>query len=216
MPVSPTDPIVTSAAAATGLPASVVAAQINVESGGDPRAVSPAGAEGEFQFLPSTYVGLGFPAGTEFDPAIEVRAYEKYMTELLAWAKGDVRKALAAYNAGQGGWQAGLGYADTILGNAKQGQGLTVGTHQAPSSFALGGLVSNIWDALGLGAGFTGGGSIPDIPAALLGLAAPLVKIAEVIDWFFHPDHWIRLFAGIAGGVLVLGGVWQMSHAGGA
>jgi hypothetical protein len=215
MPVSATDPLVVQAAKNTGLPASVVAAQVNAESGGDPNAVSPAGAEGEFQFLPSTYTGLGFPAGTEFNPAEEVRAYEKYMTELLQWAKGDVRKALAAYNAGQGGWQAGLGYADTILGNAKQGQGLTVGKSQGPTT-NLGSWVSSIGDALGLGAGFSGGPAVPDVPAAIMGVAAPLVKIAEGLDWFFHPDHWIRLFAGLFGGALVIGGIWQMSHAGGA
>jgi Transglycosylase SLT domain len=215
VPVSLTDPLVVQAAKNTGLPPSVVAAQVNAESGGDPNAVSPAGAEGEFQFLPGTYTGLGFPAGTEFDPAEEVRAYEKFMTELLQWAKGDVRQALAAYNAGQGNWQAGLGYADGILSAAKSGSGLTVGTHQAPGTDA-GSWLSSIGDALGLGAGFTGGPSLPDVPAALLSVAAPLVKIAEVIDWFFHPDHWIRLFAGLFGGALVIGGIWQMSHAGGA
>jgi Transglycosylase SLT domain len=215
VPVSLTDPLVVQAAKNTGLPPSVVAAQVNAESGGDPNAVSPAGAEGEFQFLPGTYTGLGFPAGTEFDPAEEVRAYEKFMTELLQWAKGDVRQALAAYNAGQGNWQAGLGYADGILSAAKSGSGLTVGTHQAPGT-DVGSWLSSIGDALGLGAGFTGGPSLPDVPAALLSVAAPLVKIAEVIDWFFHPDHWIRLFAGLFGGALVIGGIWQMSHAGGA
>ena len=53
------------------------------------------------------------------------------------------------------------------------------------------------------------------IAQSIAAVAAPLIKIAEAIDWFFHPAHWIRLLAGIAGGVLVLGGVWQMSHAGG-
>lgn len=218
MPVSVTDPLVVQAAANTGLPASVVAAQVNAESSGNPNAVSPAGAEGEFQFLPSTYTGLGFPAGTEFDPAIEVRAYEKFMTELLKWAGGDVRKALAAYNAGQGGWQAGLGYADSILSAAKAGQGLTVGTHQQPSSVGVGGLGSwlgGVWSGLGLGL-IPGVGAVGDVPQAIVGLAAPLVKIAEALDWFFHPEHWVRLFAGLFGGALVIGGIWQMSHAGGS
>lgn len=218
MPVSVTDPLVVQAAKNTGLPPSVVAAQVNAESGGNPNAVSPAGAEGEFQFLPGTYTGLGFPAGTEFDPAEEVRAYEKYMTQLLQWAKGDVRKALAAYNAGQGNWQAGTGYADGILSAAKAGQGLTVGTHQAPATGASGltGWAGSVWDALGLGAGFAGGPSPSDVATAIKGAAAPLFKIAQAIDWFFHPDHWIRLFAGLFGGALVIGGIWQMSHAGGA
>jgi hypothetical protein len=218
MTVSVTDPLVVQAAANTGLPASVVAAQVNAESGGDPNAVSPAGAEGEFQFLPGTYTGLGFPAGTEFDPAEEVRAYEKFMTELLQWAKGDVRQALAAYNAGQGNWQAGLGYADGILSAAKSGTGLTVGTHQAPTTGVSGtwGWASSVWDALGLGVGFTGGPSPSDIANAIRGAAGPLFKMAEFLDWFMHPDHWVRIFCGLFGGALVIGGIWQLSHAGGS
>lgn len=223
MPVTPTDPLITLAARNTGLPADVVAAQVNVESEGNPNAVSPAGAEGEFQFLPSTYVGLGFPAGTEFDPAIEVRAYEKYMTELLQWAKGDVRQALAAYNAGQGNWQAGLGYADTILHNAQQGTGLKVGTSQQPSSVGVGGLsgfFSTILKSLNFSFWSLGvpdvSASTSDIAQAVSAVALPLVKFAEAIDWFMHPSHWVRLLAGVGGGALVLGGVWQMSHAGAA
>lgn len=81
----------------------------------------------------------------------------------------------------------------------------------------LGGLVTSILGNLaipGLGglAGLLNSGS--DIAQALIGLAAPFIKIAEAIDWFLHPAHWIRIFAGIAGGILVLGGIWQMSHAG--
>ena len=220
MPVSATDPLVVQAAKNTGLPASVVAAQVNAESGGDPNVTSPAGAEGEFQFLPSTYVGLGFPAGTEFNPAEEVRAYEKYMTQLLQWAHGDVRQALAGYNAGQRDWQAGLGYADSILSAAKAGTGLKVGTSQAPTTIGLGSgigdLVSNIWTVLKLGPWPQQAPGVSDIGQAILGVAGPLVKIAEALDWFFHPEHWVRIFAGLFGGALVIGGIWQMSHAGGA
>lgn len=56
--------------------------------------------------------------------------------------------------------------------------------------------------------------STSSVAQAIAGLALPLVKVAEALDWFFHPAHWIRLFAGVAGGILVLSGVWQMSHAG--
>jgi soluble lytic murein transglycosylase-like protein len=40
------------------------------------------------------------------------------MKQLLQWSGGNVQQALAAYNAGQGNWQAGLGYANTILAKA--------------------------------------------------------------------------------------------------
>jgi soluble lytic murein transglycosylase-like protein len=37
------------------------------------------------------------------------------MKYLLHWSHGNVQMALAAYNAGQRNWRAGLGYADEIL-----------------------------------------------------------------------------------------------------
>jgi hypothetical protein len=108
------------AAQGTGLPLSVVRAQMQVESGGQADAVSPAGAEGPYQFMPSTWATLGFPAGQEFNWATSTHAYISFMRLLLAWSGGNVRQALAAYNAGQGNWQAGLGYADQILSMAGQ------------------------------------------------------------------------------------------------
>ena len=106
------------AAQGTGLPESVVAAQVQVESNYDPGAISPAGAEGPYQFMPSTWATLGFPAGQEFSWATSTHAYITFMRLLLAWSGGNVRQALAAYNAGQLNWQAGLGYADQILSMA--------------------------------------------------------------------------------------------------
>ena len=109
------------AAQGTGLSESVVAAQVQVESNYDPGAISPAGAEGPYQFMPSTWATLGFPAGQEFDWGTSTHAYISFMRLLLAWSGGNVRQALAAYNAGQGNWQAGLGYADQILSMAGHG-----------------------------------------------------------------------------------------------
>jgi soluble lytic murein transglycosylase-like protein len=109
------------AAQGTGLPEPVVAAQVQVESNYDPGAISPAGAEGPYQFMPSTWATLGFPAGQEFSWATSTHAYITFMRLLLAWSGGNVRQALAAYNAGQLNWQAGLGYADQILSMTGQG-----------------------------------------------------------------------------------------------
>jgi soluble lytic murein transglycosylase-like protein len=109
------------AARGTGLPESVVAAQIEVESNYESGAISPAGAEGPYQFMPSTWTTLGFPAGQEFNWATSTHAYINFMRLLLAWSGGNVQQALAAYNAGQANWQAGLGYADHILSMAGRG-----------------------------------------------------------------------------------------------
>jgi hypothetical protein len=109
------------AAQGTGLPESVVAAQVQVESSYNSGAVSPAGAEGPYQFMPSTWATLGLPSGQEFDWGTSTQAYITFMRMLLAWSGGNTQQALAAYNAGQANWQAGLGYADQILSMAGQG-----------------------------------------------------------------------------------------------
>jgi LysM repeat protein len=109
------------AAQGTGLSESVVAAQVQVESNYQSGAISPASAEGPYQFMPSTWSTLGFPAGQEFDWATSTHAYITFMRLLLTWSGGNVQQALAAYNAGQANWQAGLGYADQILSMAGQG-----------------------------------------------------------------------------------------------
>lgn len=123
---------------ATGLPYSIEAAQANEESGFNATAVSSAGAEGWLQFLPSTYQGYASQAGvsptSEFDPASESKVYDLYMQSLLQQEQGNIRNALAAYNAGPGNLSAGYGYADTIMAaanvpsNAKAGTGTTQAT----------------------------------------------------------------------------------------
>jgi soluble lytic murein transglycosylase-like protein len=118
------DQWVTDAAAGTGLPVTVVAAQINEESGFNPDVTSPAGAEGIAQFEPATYADVG-GKGSEYVAQNELQPYINLTNENLQWSGGDVEKALAAYNAGQGNWQAGLGYADTILANAGETRNAT-------------------------------------------------------------------------------------------
>jgi Transglycosylase SLT domain len=111
------------AAAGTGLPYAVVAAQVNEESGFNLNATSPTGAEGPYQFEPGTYASYG--TGSEYNWANETAAYIKYMNVLLKEEGGSVEKALAAYNAGPGNIGAGMGYADTILSAAGQGTSIT-------------------------------------------------------------------------------------------
>ena len=109
---------VSTASAMTGIPTNVVAAQINLESGFNPNAQSGAGAEGIAQFLPSTYASYGPANTTPFSASGSLTAYINFMGSLLQRFHGNLTDALAAYNAGPGNIGAGMGYANTILGNA--------------------------------------------------------------------------------------------------
>ena len=70
-----------------------------IESGGDPKAVSPAGAVGEYQFMPKTAEQYGIDPT---DPAQSKAAADKHYQYLLKKYDGDLVKALAAYNWGEG------------------------------------------------------------------------------------------------------------------
>jgi len=87
------------AAAANGLPPALLAALLRAESGFDPRAVSPAGAQGIAQFMPATAAGMGLR--DPFDPAQAIPAAARLLSGHVR-AFGSVPLALAAYNAGPG------------------------------------------------------------------------------------------------------------------
>jgi transglycosylase-like protein with SLT domain/D-alanyl-D-alanine carboxypeptidase-like protein len=86
-------------AARWNVSAALLAAQLMAESGFDPYAVSPAGAQGIAQFMPGTAASYGLV--DPFDPEAAIDAQEQMMSGLLRHF-GSVRLALAAYNAGSG------------------------------------------------------------------------------------------------------------------
>jgi transglycosylase-like protein with SLT domain/D-alanyl-D-alanine carboxypeptidase-like protein/putative Flp pilus-assembly TadE/G-like protein len=79
--------------------AALLAAQLYVESGFDPRARSPAGAQGIAQFMPGTAAALGL--ADPFDATAAIDAQAHLMRDLLR-RFASVPLALAAYNAGSG------------------------------------------------------------------------------------------------------------------
>jgi soluble lytic murein transglycosylase-like protein len=78
----------------------LVRAVIRIESGGDPSAVSPAGAMGLMQLMPGTARAYGVL--NPWDPEQNVAAGARHLSDLLREYNGDVSLALAAYNAGSG------------------------------------------------------------------------------------------------------------------
>jgi hypothetical protein len=92
-----------SSAAKWGVPAAVLAAQLMAESGFNPHAVSPAGAQGIAQFMPGTAASYGLR--NPFDPVAAIDAQAHLMSQLLHQF-GSIPLALAAYNAGPGAVQA--------------------------------------------------------------------------------------------------------------
>jgi hypothetical protein len=79
--------------------AALLAAQLYAESGFNPFAVSPAGAQGIAQFMPGTARSLGLD--DPFDATRAIDAQGRLMRDLLRQL-GSVPLALAAYNAGPG------------------------------------------------------------------------------------------------------------------
>jgi len=82
----------------TGLPSSLIAAVIRVESNANPCAVSPKGATGLMQLMPATARSLG--VGQAMDPEENLRGGTDYLARQVAAADGDVWLALARYNYG--------------------------------------------------------------------------------------------------------------------
>jgi Transglycosylase SLT domain/D-alanyl-D-alanine carboxypeptidase len=93
------DPIA-EAALRWNVPMSVLAAQLYAESGFNPFARSPAGAEGIAQFMPGTADAYGLE--DPFDPVEAIDAQAHLMSDLLKQFGGKVALALAGYNAGAG------------------------------------------------------------------------------------------------------------------
>lgn len=78
----------------------LVKAIIRAESGYNPKAVSKKGAMGLMQLMPGTAKALGVADENILNPENNIDAGVKYLKQLLLQFHGNVRLAVAAYNAG--------------------------------------------------------------------------------------------------------------------
>jgi len=77
----------------------LVAAVAEVESNGNQNAVSSVGAIGVMQLMPDTAASLGVDP---YDKQQNIEGGAKYLRQMLDTFGGDLKKAVAAYNAGPG------------------------------------------------------------------------------------------------------------------
>jgi transglycosylase-like protein with SLT domain len=82
------------------VPVELVEAIIEVESGWDPYAVSPKGAVGLMQLMPETAYKFRVP--NRFVVEENIRGGVAYLAWLIHLFHGDLRLAVASYNAGEG------------------------------------------------------------------------------------------------------------------
>lgn len=88
------------ASAKYGLPAELIRSVIRAESNFQPKAVSPAGAQGLMQLMPATARELGVEDPFDIEQNIDGGA--RYLRQMLDMFDGDLKQALSAYNAGPG------------------------------------------------------------------------------------------------------------------
>ena len=96
--MAPFGDLIHAAAEKHGVSEKLITHVIALESNFNPRAVSPKRAQGLMQLLPET--AARYSVAQVFDPAQNIDAGTHYLKDLLERYRGDLKLALAAYNAG--------------------------------------------------------------------------------------------------------------------
>lgn len=92
-------PMIQEAASKHNVPVELICGIILQESGGNPRASSPAGAKGLMQLMPST--ARRFGVKNIYDPKQNIEGGTAYLSFLMDRFKGNIELVLAGYNAGE-------------------------------------------------------------------------------------------------------------------
>lgn len=94
------DSLIAGAASTHGVDRGLIKAMMHTESGFNPNARSPVGAQGLMQLMPAT--ARRFGVNNAWEPAQNIDGGVRYMRFLLSRYNNDLEKAVAAYNAGEG------------------------------------------------------------------------------------------------------------------
>jgi soluble lytic murein transglycosylase-like protein len=92
------DALIREAAAIYGVDEAIIRSIMQAESAFDPSAVSRAGAMGLMQLMPA--IAEAFGVENPFDPRQNIMAGTRLLRELLDQHRGNLRLAIASYNAG--------------------------------------------------------------------------------------------------------------------
>jgi len=113
-----------------GVDSKIIKSVILAESSAKPNALSSANAKGLMQLMDSTASDLG--VNNSWDPKQNIMGGTKYLSQLLRQYNGDLKLALAAYNAGPGNvdkhggippFQETKNYVTRVLGYLKNFEG---------------------------------------------------------------------------------------------